>query len=212
MKRKLLILPLMALLFGISGCQQKDTNYQQYKRYIATLNNDETPTYQEWLESIKGEDGKDGVAPEINVLNNGNIAINGVDTGVSAQGEKGEKGPKGEQGDKGEKGDKGETGEDAITPYELYKSLHPDYTKSEDEFYLDLANGNAGEQIVHTVLFMCNGEEMFVSQSVVHGEKAINPGTPDLPGLTFVNWTYENEAWNFNASVTKDLTLVAVFE
>ena len=37
MKRKLLIIPLMAVLLATSACQQKDTNYQQYKRYIATL-------------------------------------------------------------------------------------------------------------------------------------------------------------------------------
>lgn len=206
MKRKLLILPLLALLVSTSGCAQKETNYQQYKRYIATLNNDDTPTYEEWLEIMKGEDGEDGIAPEIVVLNNGHYAVNGIDTGVSAQGNKGETGIKGEQGDKGE------AGEDAITPYELYKNLHPDYTKSEDEFYLDLANGNAGEQVVHTVSFTYNGEQVLVSQTVVHGEKAINPGAPYMPGLTFVNWTYEGEVWNFNAAVTEDLLLVANFE
>ena len=209
MKRKLLILPLLALLLGTSGCAQKGTNYQQYKRYIATLNNDETPTYEEWLESMKGQDGKDGAIPEITVLNNGHYAIDGKDTGVNSKGVQGETGP---QGLKGDKGDKGEAGEDAVTPYELYKNLHPDYTKTEDEFYLDLANGNAGEQVVHTVSFTYNGEEILVSQTVVHGEKAINPGAPYMPGLTFINWMYEGEVWNFNASVTEDLQLVATFE
>ena len=206
MKRKLLILPLMALLLGTSACQQKETSYHQYKRYLATLNNDDTPTYEEWLESRKGEDGDDAQAPEITVGNNGHIFVNGVDTGVTSKGATGAKGPNGEQGDKGE------TGDDAITPYESYKQQHPDYTKSEDEFFLDLANGSAGEQIYHTVSFTYNGAEILVSQSVLHGEKASNPGSPYMPGLTFVNWTYQNEVWNFNASVTEDLVLVAYFE
>ena len=206
MKRKLLILPLMALLLGTSGCQKKETSYQQYKRYLATLTNDDAPTYEEWLEIMKGEPGEDGVAPEIKVGSNGHIYVNGVDTGVNSKGATGEKGPKGEQGDKGENGD------DAITPYELYKQQHPDYTKSEDEFYLELANGSAGEQIYHTVSFTYDGAEVLTSQSVLHGEKASNPGAPYMPGLTFVNWTYQNEVWNFNSSVTEDMILVANYQ
>ena len=95
MRRKLLIIPLMAVLLATSACQQKDTNYQQYKRYIATLNNDDTPTYEEWLESRRGEDGQDGVAPSITINSNGEFVINNKNTGVSPYGEQGEKGPKG---------------------------------------------------------------------------------------------------------------------
>ncbi len=43
-------------------------------------------SYEEWLVSIKGEPGKDGHTPEITIGENGNWFVDGVDTGVSAQG------------------------------------------------------------------------------------------------------------------------------
>ena len=211
MKRKLLILPAIALLFGLSACQES-SSYQMYKRYLATLEGNDPIFYDDWLEHMKGQDGKDAEAPTFEIGENGHFYVNGEDTGVTAKGETGDKGLQGEQGEKGDKGDKGETGENAVTPYELYKSLHPDYVKNEDEFYSDLANGSAGNQVFHTVSFTYNGEELSEPQTILHGEKATRPNTPAVAGLTFVNWTYEYEAWNFNASVTTDLVLVAVFE
>ena len=209
MKRKLLILPAIALLFGLSACQESSSSYQMYKRYLATLEGNEPISYADWLNHLKGKDGSDAPMPNFEIGENGHYYVNGEDTGVTAKGDKGEKGDKGQKGDKGEKG---ETGEDAVTPYELYKSLHPGYIKSEDEFYSDLANGSAGNQVFHTVSFTYNGEELSEPQTILHGEKATRPNTPAVVGLTFVNWTYENEAWNFNASITEDLVLVAVFE
>ena len=205
MKRKLLILPLMALLLGTSACQQKDSTYLQYKHYIATLNVDETPTYEEWLESMRGEDGEDGQAPEIKVGSNGHIFVNGVDTGVNSKGAKGADGPK------GEKGDKGETGDNAITPYELYKSLHPDYEKSEFGFYIDLANGGTAEQTYHSVKFVINDNDMLTLQ-ILHGEKVNEPDFTALEGVSIAYWTYQGEVWNFNASVTEDMVLLASLE
>ncbi len=54
-----------------------------------------------------GEDGEDGVTPSIEIGENGNWIINGVDTGVSATGPAG---PQGEKGDKGETGAPGADG------------------------------------------------------------------------------------------------------
>ena len=210
MKRKLLILPAIALLFGVTACEQSsNNNYQMYKRYLATLEGNEPISYADWLNHLKGKDGSDAPMPNFEIGENGHYYVNGEDTGVTAKGDKGEKGDKGQKGDKGEKG---ETGEDAVTPYELYKSLNVEYLKSEDEFYADLANGLSGDLTYHSVSFTYNGEQLLAPQVILHGEKATRPNTPAVAGLTFVNWTYENEAWNFNASVTTDLVLVAVFE
>ena len=211
MKRKLSILPAIALLFGLSACQENSNNYQMYKRYLATLEGNEPMSYYDWLESLNGKDGKDATAPTIRRGSNGHWFINDVDTGISYNGDKGDKGDKGQKGDNGEKGDKGETGDDAMTPYELYKSLHPDYDKSENGFYLDLANGRAGEQTYHSVSFVINNNDMLTLQ-VIHGEKVSEPDFTALQGVSIAYWTYQNEAWNFNASVTEDMTLVAVLE
>ena len=208
MKRKLLILPAIVLLFGLSACQESNSSYQMYRRYLATLEGNEPISYADWLNHLKGKDGSDAPMPNFEIGENGHYYVNGEDTGVTAKGDKGEKGDKGQKGDKGEKG---ETGEDAVTPYELYKSLHPDYDKSENGFYLDLANGRTGEQVYHSVLFVIDNNDMLTLQ-VIHGEKVSKPDFTALQGVSIAYWTYQNEAWNFNASVTEDMTLVAVLE
>lgn len=68
-------------------------------------------TEEEWLLSLKGDNGKDGITPEIG--ENGNWFIGGDDTGIPSRGEQGPKGEKGDigpQGPKGEKGDNGQNG------------------------------------------------------------------------------------------------------
>ena len=64
-----------------------------------------------------GVDGEDGHTPVITIGENGNWYIDGVDTGVSANGPKGEQGiqgEKGEQGIQGEKGEQGQPGKDGV--------------------------------------------------------------------------------------------------
>ncbi len=56
--------------------------------------------------------GEDGKTPVVEIGENGNWYIDGVDTQRPARGEKGEKGDQGEKGDKGDKGDKGQDGKD----------------------------------------------------------------------------------------------------
>lgn len=200
----------MTALLLLSGCNQKeDANYQAYKRYIATLNAEEVISYQDWLDQFKGEKGDDGDIVR-GGIENGHFTINGVDTGVKVDGDKGDQGDRGEKGDKGEKG---EVGDDAVTPYELYKAAHPDYEKSEDEFYNDFTNGRLGEQIYHLVTFDTNGGSVVAPQQILHGEKARKPVDPVKEGFTFKCWTYENEVWSFiGMPVTFDINLVAVYE
>lgn len=61
-------------------------------------------------QSIKGDKGDDGHTPIIEVGDNGNWFVDGVDTGVVARGPKGEQGYTGEKGEKGDKGDNGLNG------------------------------------------------------------------------------------------------------
>ena len=222
---KILIVPLISVLFSLSACSfkeeakpvntpemnEKQNDAQLHEIYrLYTLTCDEPLSYEDWLESIAGKDGKDGTAPSIRRGSNGNWFINDVDTGIPYQGEQGALGDKGPQGDKGEKGDKGQTGEDAKTPYELYKEAHPDYDKDEDTWYTDIANGLLGEQIYHTVTFDSNGGSLVEAQQVLHGEKAIKPEAPTKEGYTFNGWYYENEPWSFiGLPVISDITLVA---
>ena len=61
-----------------------------------------------------GKDGADGKTPEIKIGENGNWFIDGVDTNVKAQGEKGDKGDVGENGSDGKDGVNGSDGKDGV--------------------------------------------------------------------------------------------------
>ena len=93
--------------------------------YEIWLDNGHTGTQADFLEWLKGEDGKNGITPEIDIGSNGNWYINGEDSGIKAQGPAGEdgidgdpgkdgtdgqQGPQGEQGIQGEQGPQGEQG------------------------------------------------------------------------------------------------------
>ena len=71
-----------------------------------------TLTYEEWLDSIRGEDGKDGQTPRIGT--NGNWWIGNTDTGVKAAGQDGKNGSNGADGKDGKDG---KDGADGQTPY-----------------------------------------------------------------------------------------------
>lgn len=50
-------------------------------------------TEKEWLDSLNGQNGEDGLTPVIEISEEGNWVINGVDTGIKAKGEDGSQGP-----------------------------------------------------------------------------------------------------------------------
>ena len=99
-----------------------------YDSYVAdAAEKGETPlSYEEWLNSIKGDKGDKG------------------DTG--AQGEQGI------QGEKGDKGDKGDNGVDGKSAYELWKAANPESTLTLEQWLASLkgvdgqngTNGNNG--------------------------------------------------------------------
>ena len=141
-KRKVLAYLFASLLFSTAlfSCgNKKPDNYNEeiYRIYELAKEDGYQGTYEEWLDSIKGEkgdtgsqgekgekgdpgtpgkDGEDGHTPVITIGSNGNWFIDGVDTNVKAQGEKGDTGSQGEKGDKGDSGTPGKDGEDGHTP------------------------------------------------------------------------------------------------
>ena len=112
----------------ITGCskggQQSSNNADmRYAIYQLAVADGYEGTYQEWLASIKGEkgdtgaqgepgkDGQDGHTPVITIGSDGYWYIDGDNTHVKAQGEKGDTGAQGPKGDVGSQGPKGDTGE-----------------------------------------------------------------------------------------------------
>lgn len=111
------------ILFSV-GCSNNDNNLNiddqilnSYNTYfVYAKENGETPlSYEQWLESIKGEkgdmgaagqDGQDGVTPTIEIIE-GYWYINGENTGVKAEGV---------DGANGNDGQDGTDGQDAVSP------------------------------------------------------------------------------------------------
>ena len=222
-KNKSLLAVLLLTAFSISACsllpqtsrRSKSSQVSEaeiempeaYQIYQLYLSSGGTLTYEEWLESVRGEPGQDGHSPVVTIGNNGHWYIDGNDTGINAQGEQGEQGSQGPQGDKGDTGDKGDDGKSA---YEQYLEAHPDYTKSEEEWLDDLINGRLGVQASYTVSFNANGGTEVASQTIYHGEKASKPADPVKAGYTFDGWYYNGEPWSFGGHVvTSDMMIEA---
>lgn len=100
----------------------------------------------------------------------------------------------------------------AKSAYELYCETHPDYNKSEDEWLQDLVNGKLGDKEKYTVTFDSDGGTAVPSQTVLEGEKAIEPVAPTKSGYSFNEWTYNGNPWIFYGfAVTENITLKATW-
>lgn len=98
--KTLLCLIFFAMTLTSCGNNNPYADDPRYPIYQLALDSGFTGTYQDWLDSIKGEDGKNGETPHIG--ENGNWWIGDTDTGVPA---------------KGSEGPQGEPGKDGNTPY-----------------------------------------------------------------------------------------------
>ena len=67
------------------------------------------------------------------------------------------------------------------------------------------------EVITYTVTFNSDGGSTVASQSVIEGNKASKPKDPTKEGYNFKEWQLNGSAYNFNNTVTSDITLVAVW-
>lgn len=204
-----LFLTFVCLPLLLSACNNnsnsKDySNDKRFKIYQLALADGYSGTYEEWLASIKGTDGKDGHSPIITIGENGNWFIDGVDTGVKAQGENGKDGQDGKDG---------ENGKDGKSAYELYCEANPEYTGTEEEWLDDLINGRLGNVEKHIVTFYVN-EEVFAVQEIEHSHLADRPDAEPIElGKTFDGWySDDDEKWLFNRyAVYDDLNLYARF-
>lgn len=219
MKKKfglLLAFSLFILPIPLSSCSNIQSNSETsgsnlfeslYQIYLFAIESGYSGTYEEWIETIKGDNGLDGIDGKTPYIGeNGHWWVGDIDTNVFAEGIKGDKG---DSGDKGEPGSDGKDGVDGKSAYQLYIESHPEYTGSEEQWLEDLINGNLGNKIVHTVSFDSNGGTYVADQIVYHGEKAIKPKVSKY-GYTLDGWYIDQEKWNFNGfSVTYDVVLTA---
>ncbi len=203
--------------------------------YEIWLDNGHTGTQADFLEWLKGEDGKDGITPEIAIGSNGNWYINGEDSGIKAQGPagedgidgepgkdgadgqqgpqgeqgiQGEQGPQGEQGIQGPQGDKGEQGEQGPQG-EPGKSAYETFMQYNPDY-----PGNEEEWIWD----IYNGGTLYsfdvtfmvspepVTKTVYYGDPVEPPTVPELTGNTWV-W---DENINLN-KITKDTVVTGEY-
>ena len=70
----------------------------------------------------------------------------------------------------------------------------------------------SNEVTKHTVTFNSNGGSSVASQTVNEGGKATKPTNPTKNGYEFVEWQLDGKAYDFNSTVTKNITLTAVWK
>ena len=111
---------------------------------------------------------------------------------------------------RGEKGEDGADGKDGKSAYELYKEKFG-YEGTEEQWLIDLANGNLAVVETHTVTFDAQGGSPEPeAQEVKHLGKASKPENPVKDGFLFDGWYYQGEKWSFvGYVVTEDMTLTA---
>ena len=108
------------------------------------------------------------------------------------------------------RGENGADGKDGKSAYELYKEKFG-YEGTEEQWLIDLANGNLAVVETHTVTFDAQGGSPVPEvQEVKHLGKASKPENPVKDGFLFDGWYYQGEKWSFvGYVVTEDMTLTA---
>jgi len=66
--------------------------------------------------------------------------------------------------------------------------------------------------VSHTVTFNSAGGTVIPSQTIKNGDPVIQPEDPEKDGFTFVEWQWNDVAYDFSKPVTSDLTLTAIYE
>ena len=61
----------------------------------------------------------------------------------------------------------------------------------------------------YTVSFNSNGGSAVASQTIIEGNKATRPSEPIKEGYNFNGWTLNGNSYDFNSSITGDITLTA---
>lgn len=199
--RKFLLFIFIIISLVLSGCQSKKENElttKQQEIYQMAVKVGYNGTYQDWLDSIKGEQGIPGKNVELSV-EDGNIKWKN-------------------------KGDnewynlisldmlKGNNGEDGLFAYESYKINYPEYIGDETQWLNDLINGKlSNESNTCTVEFYSDNIKID-SKTIVSGSSLVLP-IPVKEGYDFIGWFSGfsvNDGQFFNyIPVTSNLTLFA---
>ena len=70
---------------------------------------------------------------------------------------------------------------------------------------------NGNEDVTYTVTFDSNGGSTVAPQTVKSGEKAVEPKDPKRTGYSFNGWQLSGEKFDFNQTITADITLTAAW-
>ncbi len=130
----------LILCLFLVACEpnSSEKNSEMYKIYMLAKDAGYDGSYEKWLETIKGEDGKTPYNGE-----NGNWWIGDSDTGVNAKGEKC-------------------SCENGLSAYELYLKHNPFYKRTEEEWVNDLAEGKLkGKFVLENLSEVLTREERF---------------------------------------------------
>ena len=73
-------------------------------------------------------------------------------------------------------------------------------------------NNIDNEPTVYTVYFNSNGGSSIQSQNIEEGNCAVKPQNPSRSGYDFVEWTLNNEIFDFSKKINGNITLVAKWE
>ena len=72
-------------------------------------------------------------------------------------------------------------------------------------------NSDGNESMTYTVTFNSNGGSTVAPQTVKSGEKAVEPKDPERTGYSFNGWQLSGEKFDFNQTITADITLTAAW-
>lgn len=159
---------------GSSADKDKDIAavYQLYVAY-ADAKGETALTYEQWLESIKGDKGATGKsAYEVAVAN----GFEGTEEEWLAS-LKGEDGKKGDKGDKGATGEKGDEGADGVGIEGIYVTSEGTMVKFTDGTIKPIQNGGVENQL------------LLVGQNTLELSQAISSNTPSEKTLSFYTLT-----------------------
>lgn len=191
------ILSIFSMLLS-SGCASTNPEESKIKEiYALAKESGFKGTYEEWLSSIRGEDGKDGHSPKVEIGDNGNWFIDGTDTGIKAKGEDGTPGKDGEDGKKGPQGDKGEQGEPGKDGRSI---ISIDLTSTE---------GNADVYTIRysdettSIFKVTNGKDGEAGSQGIQGEPGKDGHTPIITIGSDGNWIVDGVNSNIKAQGPK---------
>ena len=164
-----------AMAFGVVGFAACTSGENGKSAYEIAVDNGFEGTEQEWLESLKGHSPK---APEVEIGENGNWFIDGVDTGIKAKGEDGKDGKDGKDGENGANGQDGANGQNGANGADgargsLWFTGEGDPDNGEganNDMYLDTVTGNVWQKT----------NNMWELKMCIKGAGEVDDGSVDL--------------------------------